>query len=107
MRTSLWVLSFTLLFINLERGWSQNSEAIVDDYLQSQVQKNTLGDIEYVITNDHISDLSNVHHLYFSQTLFGIQIVGTNSSVHLNNANKIISFHRLVVVIRNPLQVCE
>jgi len=91
MRTSFWVLSFTLLFINLEQGWSQDSAAIVYDYLQSQVQKNTLGDIEYVITNEHISELSNVYHLYFSQTLFGIQIVGTNSSVHLNSTNKIIS----------------
>ena len=91
MRISLWILSFTFIFINLEQVRSQDNVAIVDDYLLSQVQKNTLGDIEYVVTNTHTSSISNVQHFYFSQTLFGIQIVGTNSSVHLNSTNKIIS----------------
>lgn len=90
MRTSLWILSFTCVFINLEQMRSQDNVAIVDAYLLSQVQKNTLNNIEYIVTNEHVSELSNVHHYYFSQSLFGIEIVGTNSSIHLSSANKII-----------------
>ena len=98
MRIFLWVLSFILIFVNLEQMRSQNNVAIVDEYLLSQVQKNTLEEIEYIVTNEHVSKLSKVSHLYFSQTKFGIQIVGTNSSVHINSANEIISASNLSLI---------
>jgi extracellular elastinolytic metalloproteinase len=93
MRTSLWILSFISMFINLEQIRSQDNAAIVEGYLLSQVQKNTISeaDIENVVTSEHVSKISNVQHVYFSQTLHGIQIVGTNSSVHQNSKNEIIS----------------
>jgi extracellular elastinolytic metalloproteinase len=93
MRTSFWILSFVLMFINLEKIRSQDNVTIVDDYLLSQVEKNSLtsSDTEFFVTSGHISTISNVQHFYFSQTLHGVQIVGTNSSVHLNFTNEIIS----------------
>jgi extracellular elastinolytic metalloproteinase len=93
MRTPLWILSFILVFINLEQMRSQDTMTIVDDYLLSQVQKNIVGetDIENVVTSKHTSSISNIKHFYFSQTLHGIEIFGTNSSVHLNSTNEIIS----------------
>ncbi len=93
MRVFSWILFFTLIFINLEQASSQNIVTIVDDYLLSQVQKNTVSerDIKNVVTSRHTSSISNVQHFYFSQTLSGIQIVGTNSSVHINSENEIIS----------------
>jgi extracellular elastinolytic metalloproteinase len=93
MRIYLWILSFILMFINLEQIRAQDNNAIVDDYLLSQLQKNKVSvtDIENIVTSKHTSSVSNVQHFYFSQTLDGIQVVGTNSSVHLNSTNEIIS----------------
>lgn len=93
MRTSSWLLFFALLCIGLEKANSQDVDVIVEGYLLSQVDKKSLSpkDVEFVVTNNHVSGISKVHHLYFSQTLFGIQIVGTNSSVHVNSTNEVIS----------------
>jgi hypothetical protein len=76
MRTSSWLLFFALLCIGLEKANSQDVDVIVEGYLLSQVDKKSLSpkDVEFVVTNNHVSGISKVHHLYFSQTLFGIQI---------------------------------
>jgi extracellular elastinolytic metalloproteinase len=93
MRVSSWILSVTLIFINLEQIRAQDNVAIVDDYLLLQLQSNIVSerDIQNVVTSKHTSSISNVQHFYFSQTLNGIQILGTNSSVHVNSENELIS----------------
>ena len=39
----------------------------------------------------HASSISNIQHFYFSQTLNDIEIIGTNSSLHLGSEGKIMS----------------
>jgi extracellular elastinolytic metalloproteinase len=91
MKHYCWILSFTLILLNPGQIQSQDSLATVDAYLLSHFQKGTQGNFGYVITNDHVSKISDVHHYYFSQTLNGIQISGTNSSLHISATNKTIS----------------
>ncbi len=93
MKNSSWLLFLAMLFIGLGQVKSQDIDLIVEGYLLSQVEKMSLSsnDVEFVVTDEHVSKISNVHHLYFSQSLFEIQIVGTNSSVHLNSTKEIIS----------------
>lgn len=48
-------------------------------------------DAVYEITDQHISSISNVEHVYFRQVLNGLQIYGTESDVHILPNGKIIS----------------
>ena len=57
--------------------------------LSSQNKLSTKDIIEYVIT-DKVTSKNNVTHYYFRQSYQGIEIIGTESSLHLFN-NKVVS----------------
>jgi len=40
-------------------------------------------DIQWKVVSEHVSSTSNVTHIYFMQIKNGIQIMGTNSSIHI------------------------
>ncbi|WP_339611023.1 M36 family metallopeptidase, partial [uncultured Planktosalinus sp.] len=48
---------------------------------------------DYVITAEHVSSLTGTRHVYIRQAIEGIEIAGTESSVHVGKNGKIIQTH--------------
>lgn len=49
-------------------------------------------DVQWEITSQHISSTSQINHIYFNQTLNGLQILNTESSIHLfSDGNELTS----------------
>ncbi len=83
---------YFLLFISIFNTFSQKKIKQIDKYLFNKVVSNNLlaSDIlEYKIT-DYTKSKNNVEHYYFRQQHQGIEILGTESSIHIFK-NKIIS----------------
>jgi len=64
---------------------AQNIQQSIDQQLVQLLENNeiTAQDTNYVITSEHTSSTSGVHHVYYRQTLNDIQIYGSESSVHI------------------------
>ena len=56
-------------------------------------QKITAQDTDVVITSEHISSISGVHHIYYRQAINGIEVMGTEASVHIANNSKVAVAH--------------
>lgn len=48
---------------------------------------------ELAITNEHTSRTSGIRHVYVRQTIDGLEIYGTESSVHFDNTGKVLVEH--------------
>jgi len=66
----------------------ENAQDVID-FLNQMVnnQRLTIEDIDYVITSEHTSSLSGIHHIYYRQAINGIEVRGTEASVHIQNGN--------------------
>ena len=88
------VILLLLLFFTSFSLTAQNQNPDVDVYLQQLVetQKLNLKDVlEWKITNQHTSRLSNVEHIYFQQMYNGIGVNGANSSIHILPNGRILT----------------
>ncbi|MEM0519413.1 M36 family metallopeptidase [Aequorivita flava] len=47
----------------------------------------------YVITQEHVSRLSGIRHVYLRQAINGVEVFGTESSVHLDKTGKVLMEH--------------
>ncbi len=47
----------------------------------------------YVITNENVSRLSGIRHVYLRQAINGMEVYGTESSVHFDKIGKVIKEH--------------
>lgn len=47
----------------------------------------------YVITKQHVSSISGVHHIYLRQAINGIEVYGTESSIHIDKNGKVLVAH--------------
>lgn len=45
----------------------------------------------YVITNEHFSNTSGIRHVYLRQAINGLEVYGTESSIHFDKSGKVIS----------------
>lgn len=52
---------------------------------------------QYIITQEHVSKISNVRNVYLRQAIQGVGIVGTESSIHISPTGEIISEHNRFV----------
>ncbi len=50
-------------------------------------------DNTYVITNEHISSLSGIRHVYLRQAINNLEVYGTESSVHLDKSGAVVMEH--------------
>ncbi|MCW5521211.1 M36 family metallopeptidase, partial [Aureitalea sp. L0-47] len=41
---------------------------------------------DYIITSEHVSRVSGIHHIYLRQAINGIEVYGTESSVHIDRS---------------------
>ena len=110
MKRNYLFLVFCMLLCLSATGQQRNSA--VDDFMLLQVKKGNLqpSDIaNYKVTAQHVSSASDVNHIYFRQTYNGIEIIGTESSIHIKNG-KLIQGHNSFlkdiherIVIANPI----
>ncbi|EDM44670.1 hypothetical protein SCB49_13900 [unidentified eubacterium SCB49] len=66
---------------------AQEANQLLDTYLLSQREQGNISalDASYEITNEHISSISNIHHIYYRQVIDGVPVLGTESGLHLKN----------------------
>ncbi len=79
-----------LLFVGLLMGLSapvtaQNIQQTINRQIDQLLESNKLStqDSQWVITDQHTSRTTGVQHVYYRQLLNGIEIYGSQSSVHL------------------------
>ncbi len=102
----------TLLFCAMLIGasaqvFSQNVKEAIGDQINQLIENNhlTSKDVNWQITNEHTSNTSGVKHIYYTQTLNGIQINGTQSSIHLlPNGEVLKSNNKFVGEVLNKVQ---
>ncbi len=86
----LLVLFFSLTLV------SQNEVKQVQAALQKQLVqgKLTAQDVtDWTITSSHRSSISDVLHIYYRQQVEGIEIYGTDASIHIASSGKTIASH--------------
>jgi subtilisin-like proprotein convertase family protein len=47
----------------------------------------------YVIIKEHVSSISGIHHIYLRQAINGLEVYGTESSVHIDKTGKVLLEH--------------
>ncbi len=72
---------------------AQNPAQKINTQLNHFVEQNELTqkDVQWEITNEHTSTASGIQHIYYRQTLNGLQIYGTESGIHFLPNGKILS----------------
>lgn len=71
---------------------AQNVQQTIDQQLSELLQTNKIStqDTEWVIKNEHTSRTSGVHHVYYRQVINGIEVFGSESSVHIASNGDVI-----------------
>ena len=77
---------------------AQNINQSLTNHFNQLIDQDELlqDDANWLITNENVSRTSNLHHIYFSQTLNDIEIYGTASSIHLLNGEAISENNQFV-----------
>ncbi len=72
--------------------FAQNAQQAVSQQVNELLQKNkiTAQDAEWVINDQHTSRTSGVHHVYYRQVINGLQVIGSESSVHIASNGEVI-----------------
>lgn len=68
---------------------AQDFSIEIDKLLQNETKLSQ--NIEWEITSEHISSISSIHHIYFTQTYNGIEVYNTNSSIHIQDKENVVS----------------
>lgn len=94
MRQKLsFLLLLAIVFTNASFG--QNFNQLIDKELQrlSHEKQITESDATWLVTSEHISRTSGTHHVYFRQVLNGLEINGSESSIHINSDGSVLTKH--------------
>ena len=78
---------------------AQNFTKNLNDHFEQLQEQNELisTDVQYNVTTENVSSTSNIRHVYFTQTINGIEIYGTNSGLHILPNGKTLSSNNLFV----------
>ncbi|MBK7879256.1 MAG: M36 family metallopeptidase [Saprospiraceae bacterium] len=93
-------LVFSLLFSNFVYLNAQSPQEKVTSYLKSTSAYYGLksGDIsDFEITSHHVSSVSGIQHIYFTQRYTGIGIFTTESSAHFKNNGNLFTANNLFI----------
>ena len=85
MRKFTKSLTLLLLCVFALNSNAQNFNQELNDHFEYYLEQNELlpQDVQWKITGQNVSQISGVNHIYFSQVIDGVQIYGTESSLHL------------------------
>ncbi len=81
------LLCLTLLQVSAQKKNSNQKSQINLEQLVSQKGNS------HVVTSEHTSSVSGIHHIYLRQAINGLEIYGTESSIHLDTSGKSIITH--------------
>jgi len=77
------------------KAQNENTKITSTSYLEDLLKEGPSSD--YVITAEHISSISDIKHTYLRQAVNGIEVLGTESSIHRNAQGKVIqAFNQFV-----------
>lgn len=91
---------FTIFLLTVSACLIATSQNNHSDKAQFYLQKvlseknyDTTGFSNFVVVKQHTSRTSNVHHLYLRQAIDGLQIYGTESSLHIMSDGTLLASH--------------
>jgi extracellular elastinolytic metalloproteinase len=85
------LLGFMLL-LTASIAVAQNLNQVIEQQLVQLLEEDriTPADMHWQITAEHTSSVSGIKHIYFDQTINGIPVYGSNSSIHLYADGKVL-----------------
>jgi hypothetical protein len=90
-----FTISFTLCLSMICSGKliAQNVTQTIQSHLEELLENKQITplDMQYEITDQHISRTSGVNHVYYRQTLNGLQIYGTQSDIHFLPSGEVLT----------------
>ena len=91
-KVSFGILFATICLFSLH-SYAQVSDTYVQRALEQKMENNQLqsGDANWVITDVSTSAISGVKHIYYKQTINGIQVKGTESGVHIGADGNVLT----------------
>ncbi|WP_452601822.1 M36 family metallopeptidase [Pontimicrobium sp. MEBiC06410] len=95
----------SLLSIQLnaqEKKKEENPRITSSNYLKELVKEGNTAN--YVVTSEHTSSVSGIHHTYIRQAVNGIEVVGTESSLHIKDGKTFASHVNFVQNIDNTVR---
>ncbi len=99
MKKVTLTLLFGVLCVFSSQIIAQNFTQNINDHFDYLLEQNDLliEDVQWLVTNDNISRTSDLHHVYFTQIINGIEIYGTESSIHiLSNGTTLSSNNQFI-----------
>jgi len=93
MKKSTFSFFLAMICLCSSQLLAQDVAQHINEHLIQQVENKSLTsqDLEWIITAEHTSRTSNVHHVYFSQAINGLEIEGTASGIHISPNGKVLS----------------
>ncbi|NNE27156.1 MAG: hypothetical protein HKN09_09955, partial [Saprospiraceae bacterium] len=85
----LFILAFTYVGAQNVSEKNEPDESSKIDLVSLINQKSQT----YVITKEHVSSVSGIRHVYLRQAINGLEVYGTESSVHIDKTGKAIRSH--------------
>jgi len=91
-RIPLYIIIIILCLFSRQL-YGQSVISKVDNYLNNLQNKGILSpqDAQWTLSSEHTSSTSGVHHIYFVQTVDGLPITGTESSIHFDYNNMLVA----------------
>jgi extracellular elastinolytic metalloproteinase len=86
-------LFLAMVFVFSGTMVAQNFSGKIDQQLNHFVEQNELlpQDVQWQVTSETVSSTSGIQHVYYRQLFNGIEIYGTESSIHLLSNGQVIS----------------
>jgi hypothetical protein len=90
----LWGIFILFFSAGFNQSMAQTPSNLVQDYLNANggsfgLNQNDISD--WSVSSDHVSNVSGIHHIYFNQQYDGIEVMKSNSSLHIFNGNPLLS----------------
>lgn len=84
---------------------AQNYTQNLTDHFQQLLDQDELvqQDTNFAITSEHTSNVSGVHHIYFRQVVNGVEVFGTDSSIHVLNGTTFTSNNQFLPNVMSKL----
>lgn len=84
---------------------AQNIQESIDQQIVQLLENNiiTPQDVNWVITSEHTSSISDIHHIYYRQTLNGVEIYGSESDLHLYPDGTVLAANNKFISNTNEL----
>jgi hypothetical protein len=71
--------------LSLQNNSPKPSNNFIETELNTLIHQGTIlqSDSAFILNSEHLSSTSGIHHYYFNQAINGLEVFGTQSSIHL------------------------